>query len=131
MPLPRLNRLTKPPSAQGSFQVSLIFPKGLFGFENLTRFMLIGCECERPYFRLESKELASLSFMVIDPFQIHPHYEPLITKKDICDVGVTGGSKLSCFAILDITEEPITANLEAPLLIHWRTKLGKQLLFRL
>ncbi len=128
MPLSRLNRF-KRPSFACPLEEKLIFSKGLHGFENLTRFSLIGHEYEIPYLRLVSLENEAIMFMVTDPFPIHPSYEPVITKKDIEDLEVEGEAKLIILAIVNSKEWPHTLNLEAPLLIHWRKKQGKQLLF--
>jgi len=129
MPLSRLNRFKRPTFDTWPFQEPLIFPQGLFGFESLTRYSLVGHKHETPYLRLESEENEAISFVVIDPFPINPHYEPVITQKDILDIGVTAEAKLILFTIVNMKESPYTMNLEAPLLIYWHKRRGKQLLF--
>ncbi|MCC5831955.1 MAG: flagellar assembly protein FliW [Chlamydiales bacterium] len=104
------------------------FPKGLHGFESLTRFFLIGHRHEIPFLRLVSEDEA-VTFMVIDPFPINPLYEPVITKRDLDDLNVVGSGKLIILTVVDMKGRPLTTNLEGPLLIHWRMRQGKQLLF--
>ncbi len=128
MPLSRLNRLKR---SRWPFQASLFFPKGLFGFESLTRFTLIGQEHEAPYLWLDSAENAAITFRVVDPFQFHPQYNPVISKKDLEDLEVKGEAELILFTIVNTADRHYRMNLEAPLLIHWERKLGKQLLFPL
>ena len=129
MPLSRLNRFKRPSFDTWPFQVPLTFPEGLLGFESLTHFSLVGHKNVTPYLRLESEENEVISFVVIDPFPINPYYEPVITQKDIRDIGVIGEAKLILFTIVNIKERPYTMNLEAPLLIYWHKRRGKQLLF--
>jgi len=129
MPLSRLNRFKRPIFDTWPFEVSLTFPKGLLGFETLTRFALVGHKNESPYLRLESEENEAISFVVIDPFPINPYYEPVITQKDIKDIGVVGEAKLIILTIVNPKERPFTMNLEAPLLIYWHKRRGKQILF--
>lgn len=129
MPLSRLNRFKRSPIDSWPFEALLNFPLGLHGFESHTRFVLIGEKEEIPYLRLVSEEDRALSFFVVDPFPIFPTYEPVITKPDILDIGVTGEAKLILLAIVNKHERPYTMNLGAPLLIYWQKRRGKQLLF--
>jgi flagellar assembly factor FliW len=129
MPLSRLNRFKRPSFDTWPFKETLNFPKGLHGFENLIRFSLIGHKHETPFLRLASEENDAISFVVADPFPLYPFYEPVITKKDVEDLNVGGEAKLIILAIVNTIERPLTLNLEAPLLIHWHIKQGKQLLF--
>jgi flagellar assembly factor FliW len=129
MPLSRLNRFKRSSYEMPPFEVGLVFPNGLHGFESLRRFSLVVYEHEAPFLRLVSLENEAITFMLIDPFSICPSYEPVITKQDIYDLQVGDEAKLIMLAIVNTHERPIAMNLEAPLLIHWHLKRGKQLLF--
>ncbi|MCH9626847.1 MAG: Flagellar assembly factor FliW [Chlamydiales bacterium] len=129
MPLSRLNRFRRSTFDTWPFKETLVFPLGLLGFEAYTRYDLIGHKGEAPFLRLESKENAAIAFTLMDPFPVVPDYEPLITKRDLQDLSVTGEAKLILLTIVDSLECPSTVNLELPLLIHWHKRRGKQLQF--
>jgi flagellar assembly factor FliW len=130
LPLPRPNRLKRPPIDTWPFQTELLFPEGLFGFERYTRYLLIGHKQEIPFLRFEALENRALAFYVIDPFLAYPDYTPSLSQADLEDVGVLHEAKLIVLAIVYTKERPFTMNLSAPLLIHWSKRLGKQLLLQ-
>lgn len=121
----RLNRFKQ----NWPFEEHLFFPHGLLGFPTLTRFTLLGEQEERPYFRLNAQTNHSVSFALRDPFPLFPDYKPTITKKDLDDLEVEDQGELILLVIVNMKEQPPTMNLQAPLLIHWSRKRGKQLLF--
>ena len=129
MPLSRLNRFKRNRLDDTSpFQIGLVFPAGLFGFEHYIRYWLIGHQKEVPFLRVEAQENSTFFFYAIDPFLGCPDYTPSLNRQDLQEMGVVNEANLIMLALVNVNERPFTMNLAAPLIIHWPKKLGKQLL---
>src|SRR5574344_236602 len=99
----------------------ITIPSGLFGFEEYTDFALIDSEYA-PLIWLQSRQDASLAFLLIDPFIICEDYEVDIDDKSLAKIGVSEPSDVVVFAIVTVPKEggPVTANLQGPLIINRR-----------
>lgn len=99
----------------------ITIPSGLFGFEEYTDFALIDSEYA-PLIWLQSRQDASLAFLLIDPFIICEDYEVDIDDKSLAKIGVSDPSDVVVFAIVTVPKEggPVTANLQGPLIINRR-----------
>lgn len=120
----RLNRFKKRNAWKWPFEEELFFQKGLYGFEKIQHFSLIGNESEIPFLRLVAKEYRKISFLLIDPFVICPDYNPLPCRYDVKEDDATTG----LFLLALVNSKKKEANLSAPLLINWEKKCGVQLL---
>ena len=104
----------------------VIFPQGLFGFENFKDYVLLDAEQE-PFYWLQSVEEKKIAFIILDPFLFRADYEIKIENEDLSDLGIDSPEKALIFAIVTIPEDgPITANLQGPLIINKDTMTGKQ-----
>jgi flagellar assembly factor FliW len=65
---------------------------------------------------------------LINPFLFRPDYELDIDDEDLRDIGLSGPEKALIFAVVTIPPdgEPMTANLQGPLVINRDTRTGKQ-----
>ncbi len=108
-----LNRFKRAP-----FEASLTFESGLYGFEDHRQFSLTGGQKEFPFLRLTHSKL---QFIVMDPFEVCPDYEPRIVKTIFSESAVL-------LAIICLQQDRCTVNLAAPLLIEWEERRGEQLL---
>src|SRR5215831_11637246 len=97
------------------------FPRGLFGFEDQTRFLLIERPALSPLLFLQSLSTPQLCFLALPVFVVHGDYELALTQDDLAEVGLPGdsptriGPDVLCLALLTIREnQPTTANLMAP-----------------
>ncbi|MDR2509583.1 MAG: flagellar assembly protein FliW [Spirochaetaceae bacterium] len=119
--------------AYGSIEVDdrqkISFPEGLFGFEALTEYVLLD-GARQPYYWLQSVESAGAAFVVVDPFLFRPDYEMDINDDDLAEIGVSSPEDLLFFAVITIPQDgaPMTANLQGPLVINRKTRLGKQII---
>ncbi len=107
------------------------FPAGLPGFESETAFLLIPfAESGGTMFSLQSAVTSSLSFLVMDPFDLLPDYAPELTAADLQSLGTKEQGELS-FCVLCACKDPIaesTVNLRCPIALHLDAKLGKQII---
>ncbi|MDR2193890.1 MAG: flagellar assembly protein FliW [Treponema sp.] len=108
-------------------QQKLFFPKGLFGFEHCTGFVLFDAE-RSPFYYFQSLDDKDLCFILIDPFLFRPDYEANITQEEMDVIGMREPEQAVVFAIVTIpsNDGAITANLQGPLVINKATKQGCQ-----
>lgn len=110
----------------------LLVPKGLPGFPDLTRYILLEHEAINPFISLQSVEEEALAFYLMDPFlfksdysvDIEPHIEDM--KWDKSD-----RNSIFVYVILNVADEDpkkITANLLGPLLVNTAQNQAVQLI---
>lgn len=109
----------------------LQFPDGLFGFENMHEFLLIRLEDDiASPFCLQSTEDPSLAFIVLDPFQLVPDYEPDLSDEDCVRLGDPSGEHIALYTIC-VLREPMdesTVNLRYPIAMHMETRIAFQVI---
>jgi flagellar assembly factor FliW len=108
----------------------LIFPSGLLGFPEWTRYVILDHDTDAPFKWLHCAEEASLAFVVIDPVLFHENYQVAISPEARGEVEGSETDELGLAVILTIpSDDPsaVTANLRGPLLMNPRTRLCKQL----
>ena len=109
----------------------ITFPGGLFGFEELTRFVLFEHEeADGPFRWLHSVEDGAVAFLVMDIVSLLPDYRPQIDD-DLQDwLQLEPGDDLVVLNILRVYSggEQVTANLRAPVLIAAGNRRGVQVI---
>jgi flagellar assembly factor FliW len=117
--------------AYGSIEVNekqrIVFPQGLFGFEEIQDYVLLDAE-RHPFYWLQSVEKEQVAFVVINPFLIRPDYELNIDNEELADIGIDTPDKALVFTIVTIPADdgPMTVNFQGPLAINRETRKGKQ-----
>lgn len=108
----------------------ITFPDGLLGFPHCRRYAILGDEEIEPLKWLQSLEESWLSFVIADPFIFAREYEFEVPPEVAESLGMKGPEDAMVYVILTIGEDirDTTANLQAPLVISRRTRLGKQLI---
>ncbi|OGH04471.1 MAG: hypothetical protein A2600_04235 [Candidatus Lambdaproteobacteria bacterium RIFOXYD1_FULL_56_27] len=106
----------------------LIFPEGPLGFPECTRFTLIEEEKSHPFMMLQSLDLPTLAFVVLDPLVVRPDYHFNVTLNDLKLIKATETENLLVYCIVTMAKEikDVTVNLQGPLVINPGTKLGHQ-----
>jgi len=106
----------------------ITFSEGLFGFEQYKKFYLLE-NPDSPFLWLQSSEEPSLAFILIDPLQFKADYKLEISEEDYKSIEIEDKEKdLLDFVIVTVPREPqkMTANLQGPIIINIKKKLGKQ-----
>lgn len=105
----------------------VIFPEGLFGFENFKDYAIFDAE-HQPFLWLQSLDDKETAFVLINPFLFRPDYELNIANEDVSDIGIESPEKALIFAIVTIPQDgsSMTANLQGPLVINRDNMTGKQ-----
>jgi flagellar assembly factor FliW len=112
---------------------ALQFPRGLPGFEDQDRFVLIEQEALAPVVYLQSLKTPALCFLTVPISAIDPHYEMGMTAEDLALLALdeTGqpspGANILCLSILSAAANGrFTANLLAPVVVNLETRIGLQ-----
>lgn len=107
----------------------IIFPKGLFGFEENKAFYLFPFEdSEGTLLCLQSAEEPYLAFVLINPYHIMDEYHPLLTDEDLNDIEAQIDSSIAYYVIAVVHEkfQESTVNLKCPIIINLDKNMAKQ-----
>jgi flagellar assembly factor FliW len=104
----------------------IVFPYGLFGFEELKDYILLDAE-RQPFYWLQSMEEEQVAFILVNPFLFRPDYEVNISNEELAEIGIRSPEKALILSIVTIPgDSPMTANLQGPLIINRDNRTGKQ-----
>ncbi|PMC36630.1 flagellar assembly protein FliW [Bacillus sp. UMB0899] len=106
------------------------FENGIPGFINEKKYTLLPLDKESPFSILQSIETTELGFVVVNPFHYTKEYEFDLTDGEKEAIQLTNAEDLEVLAIMTVKDslKNSTANLQAPLIINYKKKLGKQVI---
>jgi flagellar assembly factor FliW len=104
------------------------FPKGIIGFEQFKKYVLLEREDSDPFCWLQSLEDPNLAFVVINPTIFFKNYKIEIHNKELEDIQVSSLDRIEIFSIVTIPEDlaRMSANLLGPLVINLDNNMAKQ-----
>ena len=107
----------------------LSFPRGLPGFEDQRRFVLLQRPQEAPISWLQAVEDSNLALAVVEPGHFVPGYVPAVPRGDLATLHLKSldGALVLTVLVLNTDPRQITANLQAPVVINETAHLGAQL----
>ncbi|MFC2131505.1 flagellar assembly protein FliW [Bacteroidota bacterium] len=97
------------------------FTEGLFGYENLSEFVLVSDEDNKPFKWLQSIEKPEISFLLINPLLIDNSYSP---GKDFN----FEKSAILVVVTMDIEKKQLIANMKAPVILDMDEQQGEQVI---
>jgi flagellar assembly factor FliW len=103
------------------------FPSGLLGFEQFKDYILLDAR-QKPFFYLQSLDVAELAFILIDPFLFRSDYSLDVSDEALGEIGVSSPTDTLVFAVVTVPGDgsPVTANLMGPVIINKRNRRGMQ-----
>jgi flagellar assembly factor FliW len=103
------------------------FPSGLYGFESYTKYALLDAH-QKPFYWLQSLENVQIAFVLINPYVFRPDFVLEIPDEDFEEIGSPAEEDVLVFAVVTIPADgsEITANLQGPLVINRKQRLGRQ-----
>ena len=106
------------------------FPRGLVGFADWRRFLLLEDPDEAPVAILQCVDDTDVSFLVTDPSYVTPDYDLELAPEDIRELGLTNAERARSVCILTVRQGPVTvtANLLAPIVINSDTLVARQVI---
>ena len=104
-------------------------PSGLPAFEDQKNFVLLPLEQGTPFYVLQSTEIADIAFLAVSPFQYVPDYQFQLPKPMIEQLNIATEEDVAVYVLLTVREpfHLTTANLQAPVVINTKNRVGKQL----
>lgn len=123
-----LERNVRPP-AQGKDTV-IHFDEGLIGFSECKDFQLMESDNIAPFRLLQSSQVNEVGFLVLEPSSVMKDYYSRIPVREWESVGLMPGDPHLAFVICIIggTPKESTGNFQAPLIINYKTMIGRQLI---
>ncbi|WP_243290289.1 flagellar assembly protein FliW [Bacillus sp. FJAT-47783] len=106
------------------------FPSGIPGFLEEKQFVVLRLEDESPFYILQSVQTPELAFVTVIPFHYFRQYEFDLDEKTLAQLKIQDENDVIVYTILTVKEpfEQTTANLQAPVIINRKAKLGKQVI---
>ena len=106
----------------------LTFPEGLLGFKDLREFVLLDDPNDDIFAWLQSCELPTVAFPVLEPEIFGHMYNVSLNRTDLESLKLSSSDKPSYFNIITIPHDPtqMTANIKAPIVINLVSKLARQ-----
>ena len=106
----------------------IVMKGGILGFEEIEEFLLFASEYE-PFYWLQSSPDKSVSFLVVDPFLFFSDYEIDVDDSALEKIGITDANDVLVLSIITApgNGNPITANLQGPLIINKQNNFCMQL----
>jgi len=108
----------------------ITFPEGIIGFEDFSRFVILGNHDQSMFSWLQSIEDPSLAFVIISPYEFKSDYSLTLEDKDLEKLESPESSQIVVYSIVVVPDDPknMTANLQAPLVINAEKKIGRQII---
>lgn len=106
------------------------FPDGLYGFEDLKRWALLGKTDEESSFMwLHAIDDPAICFVVIDPFVFRKDYSPEPDEGILARIETENAQDLRVLAIVTVPEDisRMSANLKSPIIINSAKNIAVQL----
>ena len=106
------------------------FPKGLYGFEDETDFLLIDFGADSGLLSLQSVKTPQLSFVLMHPFSLAPDYAPQLQDEELQALQAERSEDLYYY-VLCAVKEPVpesTVNLQCPVAINPDTRQAMQVI---
>ncbi|MCX7714793.1 MAG: flagellar assembly protein FliW [Clostridia bacterium] len=110
----------------------IVFDKGLLGFENLKKYVLISSDKKSAFYWLQSIEEPSVALVCMDPFNVCKDYSPIIDEAvaDELQIDKDEDVLILCVAVIPNDVAKTTVNLAAPILINNISLKGKQVILQ-
>jgi flagellar assembly factor FliW len=107
---------------------TLVFPRGLPGFESSRRFVLLDNPDLAPMVHLQSLETGDLCFLALPVHTIDPDYQTVLSEEDREALWLANTEHLTLdLALLSASQEgSLSANLLAPVVIDLATRRAVQ-----
>ncbi|MBO8142818.1 MAG: flagellar assembly protein FliW [Firmicutes bacterium] len=107
----------------------IVFPSGILGFEHVRRYLLLEHSPGSAFHILQGVDDPAVAFVLIDPRTFRPDYRVEVAPEQVAELELESGEEAVVFAIVTVPPgrpEEMTANLQAPVVINARKRLGRQ-----
>lgn len=106
------------------------FEEGLLGFEKARKFTILSGEADSLFKWLQCLDDGSLAFIVVEPDLFVEEFYIDLSDSDVRKLNVESPDDVNILCIVTIPEDTkkISVNLQGPIVINSRKKLGRQVI---
>lgn len=108
------------------------FPRGLPGFPDCSRFIVMDHDRETPLRWLVSSDRADVAFLIVEPEQVLKSYSVDIPESVLAYLGWDAKrdnpDDVLVFVLLSVSEDELTANLRAPVVVNLAKRRAFQMI---
>ena len=103
-------------------------PKGILGFSQLSKYVIIEKGEYDPFKWLQSVEDPEVAFVIIDPTLFFPNYKLEVNEKELEELNFQQMRELITYAIVTVPGDSsqMSADLLGPLVINSKRRIAKQ-----
>ncbi len=101
---------------------------GLFGFTNLSKYIIIHQRGQGAFVWLQSLERPELAFPLIDPHLVYPDYLLEISREEADGIGIVDEDDVKIFVLVAMQtgNKKLQLNMQGPLIINQKNSLAMQ-----
>lgn len=113
-------------------QEAIVFPQGILGFPELTRFCLVDPGDDTLILWLQSLDQPELMFALLEPKIFRSDYTARLSAAELRELKLDNINHSAVFSILTIPADvtQMTANLKAPLVINLKERVARQVILQ-
>lgn len=106
----------------------LFLPKGILGFSQLSKYVIIEKSEYDPFKWLQSVEDPDVAFVIVDPILFFPNYKLEVHEKELEELSFQQMKELITYVIVTVPPDlsQMSADLLGPLVINSRKRIAKQ-----
>lgn len=108
----------------------IILKKGILGFDNIEKFILVELEEYEPFKLFQSLEDDEVGVILTSPFEVYNEYEVNLSKEIEKRLKIDNERDVLLLTTVTLNSDPkkITTNLKAPIVINKKLNLGEQII---
>jgi flagellar assembly factor FliW len=106
----------------------LFLPKGILGFSQLSKYVIIEKDEYDPFKWLQSVEDPDVAFVIVDPTLFFPNYKLEVNEKELEELNFRHMKELVIYVVVTVPPDPsqMSADLLGPVVINSKNSLAKQ-----
>ncbi|QDU91728.1 Flagellar assembly factor FliW [Pirellulimonas nuda] len=106
----------------------ILFPSGLIGIEQCTRWVLLADALNPALGWLQSVDRGELAMAVVSPRRFVSDYRVRVSSRETAAIGLESSADAQVLVLLSKGNDGLVVNLKAPLVIHLSKRLGRQVI---
>lgn len=108
----------------------ITFKKGIPGFDNLNKFVIVELEGYEPFKLFSSIEDEDVAMIVTSPYDFFEDYEITLKDEVVSNLGINNQSEVMIISTVTLNSDvkKITTNLQGPIVINTSNNLGEQII---
>jgi flagellar assembly factor FliW len=106
----------------------LFLPKGILGFSQLSKYVILENDQYEPFKWLQSVEDSSIAFVIVDPALFFPNFKLEVNEQELDELNFQQTKELITYVVVTVPPDAsqISADLLGPVVINSKKKVAKQ-----